>query len=344
MKALHNTIVCLLLTLVAMDASAQEISELYSRIGGAVVTVASLQTTGESNGRFTGVRKLGSGVLVDRGGKVMTAAHLVQTADRVQVEFVSGEVVNARVIASSMLADVALLQLDRTPDWIQPAELGDSDAVNVGDQILVVGAPHGVSHTLTVGYISGRHQSETIAGVFGPIEFFQTDAAINQGNSGGPMFDLQGRVIGIVSRMISESGGSEGMGFAVTSLTAMEVLMKEPTIWLGFEGRILTNEFADIFNLPQSVGVIVQQVANDSPAARLGLRPGTIEATIGGNAIRVGGDIILGVAGIRLGSSPETYNRIRDRLERIEEGENLTVEVLRAGQVLELSTAGTAPE
>ena len=117
------------------------------------------------------------------------------------------------------------MQLERRPTGAKPAPLGDSDRAEVGDQIFIVGAPLGISYSLTVGYISARRETDDLFGGFLPTEQFQTDAAINEGNSGGPMFNMKGEVIGIVSYIISQSGGFEGLGFVITSNMAKRLLL-----------------------------------------------------------------------------------------------------------------------
>jgi len=144
---------------------------------------------------------LASGVLISDNGKVLTAAHVVQAVDKVFVEFADGQIVTARVISSATNADVALLQLDSVPQGVSPAKLGDSDQVEVGDEVLVVGAPYGLSLTLTVGHVSGREVSKSSLASLSAREVFLTDAAINRGNSGSPLFNRQGEVIGIVSNI-----------------------------------------------------------------------------------------------------------------------------------------------
>src|SRR4030095_7032006 len=137
---------------------------------------------------------LASGVLISRDGKVLTAAHVVQAVDKVFVEFADGQIVTARVISSATNADVALLQLDSVPKDVSPAQVGDSDQVEVGDHVFVVGAPYGLALTLTVGHVSGRtNPKHRLNGMSASAwEFFQTDAAINGGDSGSPMFNLGG--------------------------------------------------------------------------------------------------------------------------------------------------------
>jgi S1-C subfamily serine protease len=277
---------------------------------------------------------LGSGVLVSKSGKVITSAHLVNTADQITVKLSSGETVSARVIASAPFADVSLLQLESVPKEVVVAKLGDSEKVEVGDEVFVVGAPYGLSHTLTVGHISARHKLNTVSAGFELSEIFQTDAAINQGNSGGPMFNIAGEVIGIASRILTKSGGFEGLGFAVTSNTARRLLLEEQSFWFGLDGIVLADEFAAAFNVPQPMGFLVQEVAENSPAARLGLQPGRIKSQIGSNEVLLGGDIILEVVGIQV--SEDCYEKIRKRLSDMKPGDTITVKVLRAGRILQL--------
>jgi len=199
---------------------AQGVVSAFQRVNGSVVLVRAkgkdLTAQGGSS-VLVKFNEVGSGVLVSSDGKVLTAAHVVQIADEVTVHFLGGETETARVIASEPRADLALLQLSRVPAGVQPAPMGDSNIVQVGEQVFIVGAPYGIAHSLTVGYVSGRHKPNTIYAEIPLAEFLQTDAAINQGNSGGPMFNLNGEVIGIVSHIISKSGGFEGLGFVVSS-------------------------------------------------------------------------------------------------------------------------------
>jgi serine protease Do len=170
------------------------------------------------------VNDIGSGVLVSKDGKVMTAAHLVHGAERLEVQFLGGRTVTAKVVASELSADLSLLQLGEVPAALEPATLANSDAVRVGEQVIVVGAPYGLGHALSVGWISARWAPSTVYKAIPP------DASINVGNSGGPMVNMAGEVIGIVSRVISKSGGSEGLGFVVTMNTAKQLLLERRSI------------------------------------------------------------------------------------------------------------------
>jgi serine protease Do len=206
---------------------------------------------------------LGSGVLISNDGKVLTAAHLVQSADKSIVEFSEGELIPASVISTASSADVALLQLERNPANYVAAKLWDSDKVEVGDEMFVVGAPYGISRTLTAGHVSGRRAMNRRNENTVPVEFLQTDAAINSGNSGSPVFNLKGEVIGIVSNIMSRSGGSEGLAFAATSNTARRILLEQKPFWTGIEGLVVDGNLARALNLTQPAGMLVQRVAED---------------------------------------------------------------------------------
>ncbi len=200
--------------------------------------------------------------------------------------------------------------------------------------MFVVGAPYGIGHTLTVGHVSARYRPG-IYDVMALAELLQTDAAINPGKSGGPMFNMAGQVIGVASHNISKSGGFEGLGFAVTINVARRLLLDEPSSWSGLRSVLVTGNLAKALNLPQSAGLLVQQVAANSPAAQLGLRAGTIDATIDGRAMLVGGDVILTVLGVPVGQ--ENYEERRRRVRQLPPGAAVTVTVLRDGQLVTLS-------
>ena len=229
----------------ASGAEGQALRDVFKRVNASVVVIRSVQSEVIAGSQSQPVMAagLGSGVLISKDGEIMTAAHLVDTADTVSVEFSNGDIRVAKVIASEPAADVALLKLNGPlPSGAAVAKLGDSDKAEVGDQIFVVGAPHGISYTLTVGYISGRRRPNTLYSGLSLTEFFQTDAAINQGNSGGPMFNMVGEIIGIVSAIISKSGGSGGSGFAVIRRSACyfgSFWNKITSFWGGVAGYFL---------------------------------------------------------------------------------------------------------
>ena len=319
-------------------AAAQQIAELFRKVSSSVVLVRTLERglSPVPPGGLTTIPGLGSGVVISGEGKIMTAAHVVQAADRVAVQFIDGKSYPAHVVASSLRADVALLQLDQFPIGLSPAPVGNSDSLETGDEVIVIGAPYGLSHSLTVGHVSGRITGGGIVSG-GPMEMIQTDASINQGNSGGPMFNMKGEVVGIVSRILTQSGGFEGVGFAIPSNVASRVLLTQKSFWTGIDGVLLQDTMAAIFNVPQAAGFLVQQVAQRSPAALLGLRGGTIRARIGTDEMLVGGDIVLSVGGIAIAPDGASIEPIQNQLSTLRAGDSLKVTVLRSGRVVRLA-------
>jgi S1-C subfamily serine protease len=337
--ALAATIVAGALVGIPEFAAAQTVRDVFQKVAPSVVVVRAKGRNVTSGGQ-TRFSETGSGVLISQDGKVMTAAHVVQAMDEVKVEFLQGETVTAKVIASEPAADLSLLQLERVPPGSKVAPMADSSTVQVGDDVIIVGAPYGLSHSLSVGHISARWPPNTVYRSMPLAEFFQTDAVINTGNSGGPMFNMKGEVIGIVSHNISKSGGSEGLGFVVTLNTAKQLLLEKRSFWSGLEGFVLNNEQADLLNLPQRAsGFIVKTVAKGSPGDLIGLRGSSMLVDIGGQEVPLGGDIILSVDGI--GVDTANITKIRDHMSRLQSGGPFKVTILRAGQLLELT--GKAP-
>jgi S1-C subfamily serine protease len=324
-------IVAILAPMISLAASTS-LSKTFERVNPTVVeirTLSSSSVTPQDGTTPTSELGLGSGVLI-APDQVLTASHVVEIADRIQVRFVDGTTRWARVTSSERVADVSLLTLDAPGPGIEPAILGDSDRAKVGDRVFVVGAPYGISHTLTVGYVSAVHRDDAAEG-FGYVDLIQTDAAINAGNSGGPLFNDNGEVIGVVSHIRSRSGGSEGLGFAVTINSARELVIDNRSFWSGFLGVLLPPNLARALNVPQTSGMLVQQIAEDSPAQVMGLRESDILIEVDGRPLMVGGDIILAANGIHL-VSPEAVLQVRDAIRALPGGEALTIEILRQGK------------
>ena len=338
MTQIRIVITCLFLVGLCGRAAPQELRDVYRRVRDAVVTIHTEERETSVDAWGTTFEGQGSGVLVSRDGKVMTAAHVIQAVDALSVEFLDGQIIPARVLASIPAFDIAMVQLQTMPENAKIAKLGNSDLVESGDQVFVVGAPFGISHSLTVGYISARRTAEIFSNLMTKVEVFQTDAAINVGNSGGPLFNMNGEVIGIVSYIVSQSGEFAGLGFAVTSKVAKELLESRDTFWTGLEGYAVAGDLAKTLNLPQATGYLVQRIAKGSPAEKLGLRAGTVQAVIEEEEMLLGGDIILKVGDIGLGTDFRGLGEIRGYLNKLQHGETWSVTVLRAGQVIKLST------
>ena len=336
--------VCLLVILLAGDptrGNAPQLRDTFRSVKRSVVMVRTVKETVAPLPQqgMVSVAGLASGVLISGDGKVLTAAHVVQAVDQVVVECANGQMVPARVISSTTSADVALLQLDSVPPGLAPAPLGDSDTVEVGDDVFVVGAPYGLALTLTVGHVSGREVPQSSLARMSPREFFLTDAAINRGNSGSPMFNKQGEVIGIVSNILSQSGGFEGLGVAATAKMAHRLLLERKPFWSGMEGILIQGDLAGVLNLPQPAGFLVQRVAAGSLGGRLGIRPGAFRVSVAGSDLLLGGDIILAVNGIEILEDDAALDRIYASMSTLEPGERVVTRVLRTGQVIELSTS-----
>ena len=198
-----------------------------------------------------------------------------------------------------------------------------------------------MSYSLSAGLISAHWAPNTVHRAMPLAEFFQTNATINTGNSGGPMFNAAGEVIGIVSHNISKSGGSEGLGFVVTMKTAQELLLEKKSFWGGLDGQFLSDEMLDLLNVPNNMkGYLVKSVAKGSPGDEAGLQGGTKVVTVDGEQMVLGGDIILSVEGIPVDSAASMM-KVRDHLATLKPGAPLTATVLRKGRVVELK--GIAP-
>jgi len=315
-------------------ADGQDRGALYRSVNPSVVVIRAHGRDVDASG-LTRFLETGSGVLVSADGKVVTAAHVVQAMDEISVEVVGGETVAARVVNSAPAADLSLLQLDHVPAGARIATMGDSDRVRIGDPVIIVGAPYGLAHSLSGGLISARWAPNTVYPAIPLAEFLQTDATINTGNSGGPMFNMAGEVIGIVSHNISKSGGSEGLGFVVSINTARQLLLGRASFWSGLDGRLVQGPIAQILNLPQPSGYLVKTVAKGSPAEMLGLHGGTQLATIMGESLVVGGDIILQVQGIAV-SELATHSGLRDLMLKTPSGGEFTMTIMRLGQVVQI--------
>jgi S1-C subfamily serine protease len=322
------------------QAQGQGAEELFRKVNPSVVVIKAKGREVNSARGLVTYTEIGSGVLVSADGKVMTAAHVVHSMDEIVVEFLGGESVPARVIASEPAADLSLLQLARVPASAHPAQMGDSDAVRVGHQVLVIGAPYGLSHSFSAGWISAKWLPNTAYRAMPLAEFFQTTATINTGNSGGPMFNMAGEVVGLVSHNISKSGGSEGLGFVVTMKSARYFLMDREWAWIGLEGTVLSADVAEIFNVPGGSGLLVSIVPKGSPAWDMGILGGDRTAVIAGQEIVVRGDIIMSMAGIRITSEAD-IPKIREKIGAMSTGEPFKASILRAGEVIELT--GKAP-
>lgn len=324
-----------------VNSEAQDLSVMFDKVSPAVVQIQTKEkeVIGEGQMKQTVTAEgLGSGILISKDGLILTAAHVVQTAEDVKVVFKNNEVIPAKILGTQKTADVALIKLVWPPSDknIFIPKVADSDLVKIGQEVFVIGSPYGLAQSLSVGHISGRHEKKSVTHNMTLMEFFQTDAAINTGNSGGPMFNMKGEVVGIVSYILSESGGFQGLGFAATANMATKLLLEEKSVWFGIDGILLNRGLAKIFNLPQDGGILVQKVADLSPGSIMGLQGGIYNMEIEGEKLIVGGDIILTILGKKIEGEDSMINLSQD-LKALKKGDKMDLTVMRAGKVFNLN-------
>jgi len=321
---------------------AQDLAELFESNKYSVVTIYTAEDVNSGSGdprTFTSNMGLGSGVLI-RDNMILTASHVVANAKAIMVEFFDGEKIAATTYRISRIADVAIIKLESAPTDPKPAVIGSSNEVRIGDEIFVIGAPMGLTYSLSHGIIAGRHSEESPRGNGKILEFFQTDASINTGNSGGPMFNKKGEVIGIVSSILSRSGGFEGIGFAATSQVAKDVLNARSSLYFGVDAVTLSYEFAKILNVPQESGWLVQNVTKGSPADSIGLKGGFRKVIFEDEEILLGGDIILSVGDVKI-TEEQSIFKIAEYLDSMGSSAAITLMVYRGGEIMEFNWIST---
>jgi S1-C subfamily serine protease len=323
------------------NPSGKTISDIYGSAKRGVIQV--LATSVVSDNRFFGsqpARALGSGFVIDKAGHVVTNYHVIEGASKVEVSFSGNDEMPATVIGTDPSTDIAVLRIKRAQGRaLTPLELGNSDVVRVGDAVVAIGNPFGLERTVTAGIVSARQREITAPNGFAIDRIIQTDAAINHGNSGGPLLNADGRVIGVNSQIESESGGNVGIGFAVPINTVKDVVSqllesgKVDHAYIGVEMATITSELASNVRLPIDQGVLIQRVRTDSPAAQAGLRGGTTQVVVDGESYLVGGDVITKADGQPI----ESAEQLRSVVTSKQPGDEITLEVHRQNETKEVT-------
>jgi serine protease DegS len=226
---------------------------------------------------------LGSGVILSADGLILTNRHIVEGAEAIRVELATGDDLDVEVLGLDPETDLAVLRADAAGLPVIP--VGRPDDLRVGDVVLAIGNPYGMGQTVTMGIVSATRRSQL--GITAIEDFIQTDASINPGNSGGALVNAGGEIVGINTAIYSQSGGSEGVGFAISIDLALDVMAKmlaEGRVargWIGIEGRTVTPQLAQSFGLRSASGVLVDRTLEDGPAAEAGLRPGDVITGVG---------------------------------------------------------------
>jgi putative serine protease PepD len=273
------------------------VAEIYEQAGPGVVTIT-VTSTGGGDGFDPGgfppgneQESQGSGFVVDEQGHVVTAAHVVDGAESVTVELADGSTYEAEVVATDDSTDVALLEIDAPASALEPLELADSAGVGVGDGVVAIGAPFGLEASVTSGIVSALDREITSPDGFTLTGAIQTDAAINHGNSGGPLLDSSARVIGLAVQIQSDSGGNDGVGFAVPSDTVRSVVEQ-----LLQDGSVEHAYLGVGMETAEDGGALITQVAGGSPADDAGLAAGDVVTAIDGTPVESSADLVTAVS------------------------------------------------
>ncbi|MEE9585353.1 MAG: trypsin-like peptidase domain-containing protein [Nitrososphaerales archaeon] len=302
-------------------------TELFESVEDSVVSIFVILPDGSAQG---------SGFVFDNQGHIVTNNHVVEGATSISVTFLDGTSVEAELIGRDVYSDLAVIKVESASKTLKPISLGNSSALKVGEQVAAIGNPFGLSGSMTLGIVSQLGRSSQILGGYSLIDLIQIDAAVNPGNSGGPLLNMMSEVVGVNTLILSRSGASEGVGLAIPSNMINRVAnslietgsYKHP--WVGIQGTDVTPGIAEAMNLPEAKGFLIIQVLPGSPAEKAGLRGGDQEVSIDGLTLVVGGDVITGVDDI----DARQLNELLLYTERYKSpGDTLTFKVFREGKV-----------
>ena len=289
------------------------IAALYRKTVPGVVEITAESASGQGTAT-------GSGFITDDEGHVVTNEHVVDGAGSVSVRFHDGREADARVVGTDPSTDVALLKLDDVPSNVRPLALGSSETLQIGDPVIAIGSPFGLEGTVTSGIVSGKGREIQAPDGFAIDGAIQTDAALNHGNSGGPLIDAAGRVVGMNSQIASESGGNDGIGYAVPAETVRSIVRQ-----LQADGSVEHAYLGITLGDASGGGASVGQVRSGTPAQRAGLQAGDVVTSAGGTGVQTGDDL-------------------RRAVSEREPGDKLTLRVRRNGETRSLTvTLGTRP-
>ncbi len=304
-------------------------TELFKQVEGSVISV-SITIAGGGGAQ-------GSGFVYDDKGHMVTNNHVVEDAQTIVVTFLNGTSAEATLVGRDVYSDLAVIKVASPSKTLKPIPLGDSGTLEVGEQVVAIGNPFGLGGSMTLGIVSQLGRSTTSVGGYLMIDLIQTDAAVNPGNSGGPLLNMKGEVVGVNTLILSQSGGSEGVGLAIPSHSIKRVadsLIKTGSYkhpYVGVQGTDVTPAIAKAMSLPESRGFLIMQVVNGSPAEKAGLKGGDRQVTIEGQSVTIGGDVILGVDN----TDARKLDDILLYNERFKNpGDTISIKIFRAGKIL----------
>jgi len=324
-------ILSLLPATVAAQPCTEPLAMLFERVSPAVVSIQATKINkAKPQRRFETI--VGSGVIIDKDGQILTNAHVVDGAASLTVTLDSGSKVTAKVMGLDPVFDLALLRVESSGP-LPIAKLGDSSGIKVGDEVVAIGNPIGLDQTMTRGIVSGLNR--TLPGI-SDEPMIQTDAPINPGNSGGPLVDRCGQVIGL-NTLISED--AQSIGFAVPINAAKSVLRElrengrivRP--WLGIQGRAVDGKLGAVVRVPVTPGYLVEVVFDGSPAELAGIRGGNLSVVIQGEEYLLGGDIVTAIQG----SPIRTHQDYIAKVKTLKTGQRVKITLARDGQTRDVT-------
>ena len=324
---------------VKLDPTETENVRIYRQSSPAVANIVTRTVEYDFFYNAVPVEGAGSGFLIDTAGHILTNYHVVEGAQTIEVTLGDQSRYKAKLIGSDTRNDIALIQIDPRGRKITPLPLGDSRNLLVGQRVLAIGNPFGFQSTLTTGIVSSLGRTVQTSDTTFIDDAIQTDAAINRGNSGGPLLNSHGEVIGINSAIFSPSGTTAGIGFAIPINTAKRVANELITqgrvrrATLGIQGREIWPDLAEALNLPVQHGMLIETVAPGGPAARAGIRGGNRSVLAGLQELRVGGDVLIAVNGKDV-SSQTDLNLL---LNRSQPGDTATLTIIRDGKKMNVA-------
>jgi S1-C subfamily serine protease len=298
----------------AANTSALTIGEIYRRSYKGVVEITVTSSSMSPFGGQQAQQAQGSGFVYDSKGDIVTNEHVVDGAKSVSVRFWNGDTYNATVVGSDPSTDLAVIKVDAPQSILAPLAVGDSAKVLVGDGVVAIGSPFGLEETVTSGIVSALHRQMEAPNKFTINDSIQTDAAINHGNSGGPLLNAEGQVIGVNAQIRSDGGGSDGVGFAIPSNTITLIATqligsgKVEHAYLGVS--VLTVPASVASDLKLAAGVELRKVTSGTPAAKAGLHGATGTKTVEGESYPTGGDVITEVEGQKVTTAEELQRAI----------------------------------
>ena len=313
------------------------LADLFSKSQDGVVQIIVRKTSDNSSDRA-----IGSGIVYDSSGHIITSNHVVADYQKIRVVFHNGDSYTAQVTGTDPFADLAVIKVNADPQTLHTLPLGNSSKLRIGDEVIAIGSPFGLTGSMTSGIVSqlGRILNPPDIGSFSIPNVIQTDTAINPGNSGGPLLNDQGEVIGINTAIQTQTGEFSGVGFAIPSNTMKRIVpyliqdghYKHP--WLGVSGITVDPDLSDSLGLSTQSGFLIENIVPNSPAANAGLHASNQTKTADGIKYKIGGDIIVGVDNTPVKKLEDLLNYLQDNKSA---GDKMVLKIIRNDKPMEVT-------